>query len=175
MRDHEFARIERTPAYRLVYDAIEREIMTGRLQVGNPLPAEMQLAEQFGVNRSTVREGIRLLEQSGLVERDGGKRPRISAPHYVELASSASRALILHAVTFRELWEASMLIEPATAEMAARNIKDADLAELAATTLLKPKNSSPGSRPANPSTWTISWRWTGLFTKRWRRRPATAC
>lgn len=131
MQEHEFARIERAPAYRLVYDAIEREILAGRLRVGDPLPAEMQLAEQFGVNRSTVREGIRLLEQSGLVERDGGKRPRISVPHYLDLASSASRALILHMVTFRELWEASMVLEPAIAERAAGCIDEKGLADLA--------------------------------------------
>jgi DNA-binding FadR family transcriptional regulator len=131
MADVGIGRLERAPTYRLVYDAIEREILSGRLKIGDPLPTEMELADQFAVNRSTVREGIRLLEQSGLVTREGGKRPRISAPRYQELASSASRALVLHAVTFRELWEASMLIEPATAEMAARNITDADLARLA--------------------------------------------
>jgi GntR family transcriptional repressor for pyruvate dehydrogenase complex len=132
MLEHEFDRIERAPAYRLVYDAIERQILAGRLRAGDPLPAEMQLAEQFGVNRSTVREGIRLLEQSGLVERDGGKRPRISLPHYLDLASTASRALILHSVTFRELWAASMVLEPAIAEAAARCADPAMLAELSA-------------------------------------------
>lgn len=125
------APLERAPAYRLVHDAIEREILAGRLRVGDPLPAELRLAEQLGVNRSTVREGIRLLEQSGFVQRLGGRRPRISAPHFQELASSASRALILHAVTFRELWEAAMLLEPATAEMAARNIQPGDIERLA--------------------------------------------
>lgn len=131
MRDYEFSRIQREPAYRKVFDAIEREIMTGRLKVGDHLPTESILAEQFGVNRSTVREGIRLLEQGGLVERDGGKRPRISVPHYLDLASSASRALVLHSVTFRELWQASMLIEPAMAEMACGVIGAAGMAELA--------------------------------------------
>lgn len=126
------SRIERAPTYRLVYEVIEREILEGRLRVGDPLPAELQLAEQLGVNRSTVREGIRLLEKSGLVERNGGKRPRISTPHYLELASSASRALILHSVTFRELWDASMVLEPSIAERAARNIDDSGLAELSA-------------------------------------------
>jgi GntR family transcriptional regulator, transcriptional repressor for pyruvate dehydrogenase complex len=126
------SRIERAPAYRLVYEVIEREIFEGRLRLGDPLPAELQLAEQLGVNRSTVREGIRLLEQSGLVERNGGKRPRISTPHYLELASSASRALILHSVTFRELWDASMVLEPSIAERAATKIDDGGLAELSA-------------------------------------------
>lgn len=132
MGDGGLARLERAPTYRLVYDAIEREIVAGRLKIGDPLPTEMELADRFAVNRSTVREGIRLLEQGGLVTRDGGKRPRISAPRYRDLASAASRALVLHAVSFRELWEAAMLIEPATAELAARNATDADLDRLAA-------------------------------------------
>ncbi len=133
MQDTEFGKLERLPAYRLVYDAIEGQIMSGRLRVGDPLPPEVQLAGQFGVNRSTVREGIRLLEQSGLVERDGGKRPRISSPHFLDLASSASRALILHSVTFRELWDASMIIEPAIAEKAARVISADMLAAVSAS------------------------------------------
>lgn len=132
MQEHEFTRLERAPAYRLVYDAVQREIMAGRLRVGDPLPAEAQLAQQFQVNRSTVREGIRLLEQSGLVKRSGGKRPRISVPHYLDLASSASRALTLHSVTFRELWEASMILEPAIAERAAGHVGKDGMAELAA-------------------------------------------
>jgi GntR family transcriptional regulator, transcriptional repressor for pyruvate dehydrogenase complex len=131
MQDAEFGKLERLPAYRLVYDAIEGQILSGRLRVGDPLPPETQLAGQFGVNRSTVREGIRLLEQSGLVARDGGKRPRISSPHFLDLASSASRALILHSVTFRELWDASMIVEPAIAEKAARDISEEMLAEAA--------------------------------------------
>ena len=132
MQTRDFTRNERAPAYRLVYDAIEKQIFAGHLRVGDPLPAETLLAEQFGVNRSTVREGIRLLEQSGLVEREGAKRPRISIPHYLELASSASRALILASITFRELWEASILVEPMMAEIAARNITGPDLDRLAA-------------------------------------------
>jgi DNA-binding FadR family transcriptional regulator len=39
------------------------------------LPTESELARQFGVNRSTVREALRRLESSGLVDRvNGGKR-----------------------------------------------------------------------------------------------------
>ena len=67
MQHREFSRLERAPAYRLVYDAIEKQIFTGTLKVGDPLPAETLLAEQFGVNRSTVREGIRLLVIGGAI------------------------------------------------------------------------------------------------------------
>src|SRR5437899_1755810 len=37
MNDGGLARLERAPTYRLVYDAIEREIVSGRLKVGDPL------------------------------------------------------------------------------------------------------------------------------------------
>jgi DNA-binding FadR family transcriptional regulator len=130
MSSPEFAPLERAPAYKLVYDAIEKEIHNGRLKVGDKLPSETTLAEQFGVNRSTIREGIRLLEQGGLIQREGGKRPRVSLPHYLDLASRATRALVLHSVTFRELWEASVLLEPATAELAANRITARHLEDL---------------------------------------------
>ncbi|WP_411816366.1 FadR/GntR family transcriptional regulator [Hyphococcus sp. DH-69] len=124
-------KLGRIPTYRRVYDAIEKEILAGRLRVGDMLPTEHALAEQLGVNRSTVREGVRLLEQSGFVARDGGKRPKISAPKYGDLASSAARALILHEVTFRELWAASAMIEPPIAEIAAATILPEELDALA--------------------------------------------
>ena len=130
MTEPQFSVIERLPTYRLVYNAIQNEIMSGRLNVGDRLPSETSLAEQFGVNRSTVREGIRLLEESGLVTRSGAGRPRVALPHFLDLASRASRALILHSVTFRELWEAAVIIEPATAEYAATRIDEAHLERL---------------------------------------------
>ena len=65
-----FERLERAPAYKIVSDAILKDIISGRLQIGNRLPSEQKLAEQFGVNRSTVREGIRLLEETGVLRRE---------------------------------------------------------------------------------------------------------
>jgi DNA-binding FadR family transcriptional regulator len=94
------------------------------------LPSEVVLARQFGVNRSTVREGIRVLEHSGFVSREGSKRLLITLPRYMELASRASRALVMHHVTFRELWEVSMLLEPMMAMHAAERISTQQLSVL---------------------------------------------
>jgi DNA-binding GntR family transcriptional regulator len=51
---------------RLVAQKIEQKIVSGEIAVGELLPAEVDLAAQLKVNRSTVREAIRLLEQNGL-------------------------------------------------------------------------------------------------------------
>jgi GntR family transcriptional repressor for pyruvate dehydrogenase complex len=117
--DDRFGRIANPPAYQLVADAIEREIVTGRIRPGEPIGTEAELVKQFGLNRSTVREGIRLLEQSGLVRRSTGRRLTATLPLYDRLAPRISRALILHEVTFRELWEATMALGIATVEKAA--------------------------------------------------------
>jgi DNA-binding FadR family transcriptional regulator len=127
-----FDRIAAIPAYRIVYEAIEKQIMAGRLGAGDQLPTETELAEQFGLARHTVREGLRLLEESGLVSREGGRRLFVKAPHYAELAPRVSRALVMQRVTVEELWEASMTIEPGAAARAARRIDDDQIEQLEA-------------------------------------------
>src|SRR5258708_10240964 len=80
----------------------------------------MDLARQFGVNRSTIREAIRELETHGLLGRvRGEKRLRVTRPEPRRVSSGVSRALALHDVTFLELWEAMMAIEPVAAQYAA--------------------------------------------------------
>lgn len=113
-----FSRISTTPAYRLVAEAIERRILSGEIRAGEPLGTEAELVKQFGVNRSTVREGIRLLEQGGLVRRDSSRRLWAGLPHYERLASRTSRALVLHQATFRELYEAALPLQIATVKAA---------------------------------------------------------
>lgn len=114
-----FARISPTPAYKLVAREIERRILSGKIQPGDPIGTEAELVSQLGVNRSTVREGIRLLEQGGLVRRDSNRRLSVGLPHYDRLATRASRALVLHQVTFRELYEAAIALQIATMDGAA--------------------------------------------------------
>lgn len=127
-----FSRIESTPAYRRVAEEIERLIISGRIRAGEPIGTEAELVQQFGVNRSTVREGIRLLEHGGLVRRDSSRRLWVGVPHYGGLASRLSRALILHEVSFRELYEASLPIQIATVEAAVERASDELIAELEA-------------------------------------------
>lgn len=117
-------------AYQVVSRELRRIIVSGDLKPGDQLPSEADLAERFGVNRSTVREGIRQLENDGFVRREGRKRLCVSVPTASDLAPRASRALVMHQVTFRELWDVARVLEPACAELAARNRSDAQVAAL---------------------------------------------
>jgi GntR family transcriptional repressor for pyruvate dehydrogenase complex len=126
-----FERLHVAPAYQMVADAIEREIVKGRIRPGEPIGTESELVKQFGVNRSTVREGIRVLEQSGLIGRDSSRRLFACAPHHNRLASRMSRALVLQDVTFRELYEIAMVLEMASIEQAVERATKSDIAALA--------------------------------------------
>lgn len=121
-----FAPLRALPAYRQLTDAILRRILDGSLPAGSLLPTEAELCEQFGCNRSTVREGIRVLEQTGYLRREGGKRLFVGRPGPRDIGDHVERSLILQQVTFRELWEAAMVLEPPMAALAARNMTDED-------------------------------------------------
>jgi len=62
-----FVPLDDHPAYRQIANVIEERIVARSLRTGDPLPSEMDLARQFGVNRSTIREAIRELETHGLL------------------------------------------------------------------------------------------------------------
>jgi DNA-binding FadR family transcriptional regulator len=126
-----FERISPLPAYQLVAEAIEREIVSGRIAPGEPIGTEADLVKQFGINRSTVREGIRCLEQSGLIRRESSRRLVASLPRQEKLATRVSRALILHQVTVRELHEALLVLECGAIELAAIHRTEADLEAIA--------------------------------------------
>jgi GntR family transcriptional regulator, transcriptional repressor for pyruvate dehydrogenase complex len=129
-----FEPLDDHPAYRQIANVIEQRIVERSLRTGDPLPSETDLARQFGVNRSTIREAIRELETHGLLGRGRGeKRLRVTRPEPRDVSSGVSRALALHDVTFLELWEAMMAIEPAAAHYAAARRSGAQLQILART------------------------------------------
>jgi DNA-binding FadR family transcriptional regulator len=129
----EFGQILLVPGYRKVAAAITERILNRELREGERLASETELARQFGVNRSTVREALRELESCGLVERrPGSKLMTVSRPRHRAVAKDVSRALALHDVTFFEVWEALTQLEPPMAEIAARNRTPADLDCIAA-------------------------------------------
>lgn len=113
--------IDKDPGYVRVAKAIEAEIVAGRLKVGELLPTEAELSGMLGVNRSTVREGIRALENAALVRRGEGKRLVISTPEPEVITKVNTRAMRMMRVSFMELWDVQMKLEPFAARLAAEH------------------------------------------------------
>src|SRR3981189_3973150 len=108
-----FDQIGMEPGYGKGAAAIGERILSRALREGERLPSETELARQFGVNRSTVREALRELESRGLVQRrPGSKLMSVSRPHHETVAEGVSHALLLHDVTVRDVWEALTILEP---------------------------------------------------------------
>lgn len=126
-------RLTISKASEAVHRALDEKILSGRIPMGSPLPTETELAEQFGVTRHTVREGMRALEQSGLVRREAGRRLR-----------RAVRALLMQGVTFRELWEVALRLEVWAVEMAAPLIDAAVIERLEANVAAMEKALAEG-------------------------------
>ena len=57
--------IKRLTIVQQVVDGLKEYIMNGDIQVGDKLPTERELCQEFGVGRGTVREAVRTLQALG--------------------------------------------------------------------------------------------------------------
>lgn len=126
-------RAVKTNSYQQVASILEAEIIGGRLKIGELLPIEAELAEALGVNRSTLREGLRALEGNGLVRRVAAKRLQVTAPDPERVALTNARALGLRGASFRDLWDVQMQLEHFAAALAAERASDDQAAALRAS------------------------------------------
>jgi len=63
---------DKTPIWKAIASAMRGDLAEGRYALGDKLPTEAALAERFGVNRHTVRHGISVLVEEGLVRTRRG-------------------------------------------------------------------------------------------------------
>lgn len=64
--------------YRQLYDFIKQEIVAGRIERGERMPATRELAGLLGLNRATVNSAYELLESEGLIRTQVGKGSFVS-------------------------------------------------------------------------------------------------
>lgn len=64
-----------------IAEALRERIRGGDLKAGDRLPTQAELAEEFGVERGTVRQALRALQEDGLLTNvSKGSPPRIAEP-----------------------------------------------------------------------------------------------
>ena len=65
--------VQTSRLYEQIVQQIEESILKGALKGGDQLPSERELATQFGVSRTAVREAVKALHEKGLVEAQPGR------------------------------------------------------------------------------------------------------
>jgi GntR family transcriptional repressor for pyruvate dehydrogenase complex len=100
---------------------IVHEIVSRRLPPGTMLSSEAQMLEDYGVGRGSLREALRILETHGLIimkpGRNGG--PVVIGVGSRDYGRMSSLFFHLGGVTFRQLLEARLALEPMMARLAA--------------------------------------------------------
>jgi DNA-binding FadR family transcriptional regulator len=109
-----------------VAQRLQEQISLGTYRPGDKLPIEPALMEEFGVGRSTIREAVRILANSGVLRVQQGLGT------FVEDNSGISEPLPqrLKRATIEDLDEVRELVEHKIAQKAAQNRSEADIAKM---------------------------------------------
>jgi DNA-binding FadR family transcriptional regulator len=125
-------RIRPTRASDEIVRQFRQALFDGQLNPGDPIGSEQQLAQDFGVSRTTVRDALRFLEAAGIVEvRTGVKGGvRVAQGDPERFADGLAVQLKLVGLDPLDALAAQAGLEWAATELAATNATAADLAEL---------------------------------------------
>jgi GntR family transcriptional repressor for pyruvate dehydrogenase complex len=129
-----FKAVSSSRVSQLIVEQIKLLLKEQRLQPGDRLPSERELCVQFGVSRVTVREALRSLEASGLVEIRVGARGGafVTAPSSQRVGEGLADLLSLSPLTAAEVTEARLVFELGIVPLVVERATDEDIAELRA-------------------------------------------
>ena len=104
-------------------------VVEQQLQPGEKLPNEVELAQQLGVSRATLREAIRTLADRGVLEVRRGKGTFISR-RVEEIDDFGFSSLERVRGQLRDLFELRSIFEPRAAALACRRAAPEELADI---------------------------------------------
>lgn len=130
-----FAAVAREPRLSdKVAGELQRSILNGAMKVGDRLPTERELGEQFGVSRTVIREAVRSLVAKGLLEVRAGSGVRVATVDASAVRETMGMYLRLHGeVSYGNLHEVRSVLEIEVAARAAESAEEADIALLRAS------------------------------------------
>jgi GntR family transcriptional repressor for pyruvate dehydrogenase complex len=102
-------------------------ILNGELQAGDRLPTELQLAERFGVGRSSVREAMRALSLAGIVRTQRGRGTHVMTAPDTLGAGAYSWSLMIEHSKVEDILEARRTLEVPIAGLAAKRATEQDI------------------------------------------------
>lgn len=125
----DFETVRRDKVYEGVAKQIERLILK-KLQPGDKLPSERELAETLRVSRSSIRDAIRSLELMGMVEPRQGAGTIVREISSESLVNPLANALRRKEELIGELLDFRKMLEPQLAARAATRVSPDELSEM---------------------------------------------
>lgn len=117
--------VQTSRLYEQIVQQIEESILKGVLKTGDQLPAERDLAQQFGVSRTAVREAVKALREKGLVEAYSGRGTFITNGTSQAVRQSFDRMIkIGQPDSSLHLAEVRAILEPEIAALAAIRMEE---------------------------------------------------
>jgi GntR family transcriptional repressor for pyruvate dehydrogenase complex len=121
------------PTVRSATEEVELQITelirSGRLSAGDRLPPERVFAARLGVSRTTLRQSLRALADQGVLDARQGSA-WVVRPDASVVASNLAVYFRLEGLSYDQLTEARIVIEPGVARLAAARRTDAQLVAL---------------------------------------------
>ena len=123
--------IQTSRLYEQIVRQVEELVLTGKLKPGDQLLSERELAQQFGVSRTAVREAIKALREKGLVEAYSGKGTFITNATSQAIRQSLDLMMrIGQPGNLAQLEEVREILEPDIAALAATRVDEQHLATM---------------------------------------------
>jgi len=119
---------------RAVADEIIEQLLTlirsGKLKSGDRLPSEMDLMAAFGVGRSSVREALKALEYTGVIEKTTGGAVVSGTFPSTPMSYLLSADKVVRSLQVAKLYEARRILEVELAVLALPNVGEDDIIEM---------------------------------------------
>ena len=110
--------------------SIKQLISRGQIAPGSKFPPERELAKDFGVNRASLRQALKVLEIMGVLTQRVGDGTYLSASAETILKEPLDFLILLDDLSHHELFETRLIVEPELAARAAERATVEDLAGL---------------------------------------------
>ncbi len=131
MQEVELRKVGSVRVFEQVAEQLRRLITEGHLEPGDQLPSELRLSQALEVSRASVREALRLLESTGLIEVRTGAGTFVAPPRVsFTTTGDAVEWLLKRRDSLLHLLEVRESVEGLTAALAAPVIGDELLAQL---------------------------------------------
>ena len=109
--------------YEEVIEQVKKLIIDGKLQPGDKLLSERELAEKLGVSRASVREAFSALEMMGIITIRPGEGSFVRQVSYEEMLEPLSFLLQVDIDNVMQLLEVRKILEVEVATLAATRAK----------------------------------------------------